>query len=927
MIPKYFDYDTNYAVPARHRRLAYRIVVDGIRNMAVPNNFSVSTQAELNNAIAALDGVSNPGTYTITFSSDITQSGSAGIDALLAAPGVDVVIAGGGFALNGGGTGNGLAVIGGKVSISSLTIEDATAQGGKGSGSGGGGAGLGGGLFIGPTASVALSNVSFGNNSAKGGAGGSGGGGGMAGNSSLVVPNLGGNGKQGTTGGPGTVGAAGPNGPNGSNGAPGGNGGSGGAGSPGDVGLPGGPGGFGGTGGGGGGGGAGGGGGKGGTGGRPASPFTGPNGGNGGNGGNGAQGGTGAGGGIGGIGARGGAGGGGGDGGGGGQAGFGLSRGVGGAGGSGGVGASGGRGGAGGFGGAGGAGGQGGNGGGGGQSRITSGTLSGINAIGGAAANGGRGAAGGAGGFGGGGGGGGRGGNGGDGGGNTFGNPMHGTPGAPGADGGTGGNGGAGGFGGGGGGGAPGGDGGTGGAGMTGGQGAPGATGNGGQGQLGGFGGGIGAGAQGGQIGAGGGGLGAGGDIFVAQGGTLTVDGGLLSAGTVTGGAGAQNGGAFGSGIFLQGTETIALSAPGGTTLAVAGVVADQTGSGGTGAQAGAGTLDIDGTGTVKLAAHNHFAGGIMLNSGTLEFDAAGAAGTGTIAFGGAAELRLSFADNAVPTNTIGNFVRGDAIEITGFLATGSSYAAGALTLDGTAGNATLVMPGLGLSDFIITPDATNDLTTITAACYVVGTRILTTDGEVPIQALRPGDHVITLVDGEPRPAPIVWIGNRVVDLVAHPNPGAVVPIRIRRGAFGGNVPHRDLLISPDHAIFSDGVLIPAKLLVNGATIVLESGWRRVSYFHVELDRHAVLMAEGLTAESYLDTGNRAAFANGGRTIALHPDWSSRLWEAEGCAPLVVVGPQLDAVRQRLSICGNDRSIGGATGRRESNARRLTIVP
>ena len=405
------------------------------------------------------------------------------------------------------------------------------------------------------------------------------------------------------------------------------------------------------------------------------------------------------------------------------------------------------------------------------------------------------GASGGAGGQGGGdgGGGGGRGGNGGDGGANTFGNPMHGTPGAPGGDGGTGGNGGAGGFGGGGGGGAPGGDAGTGGVGMSGGQGAPGATGNGGQGQLGGFGGGSGAGAQGGQIGAGGGGLGAGGDIFVAQGGTLTVDGGLLSDGTVAGRAGAQNGGAFGSGIFLQGTETIALSAPGGTTLAVAGVIADQTGSGGTGVQAGAGSLDIDGAGTVKLAAHNHFAGGIMLNSGTLEFDAAGAAGTGAIAFAGLAELRLSFADNAVPTNTIGNFVPGDAIEITGFLATGSSYAAGALTLDGTAGNATLVIPGLSLSDFIITPDATDDLTTIAAACYVAGTQILTPEGEVPIAALRPGGHVITLVDGHPRPALIVWIGHRLLDLVAHPDPHAVIPIRIRRGAFGGNVPHRDL--------------------------------------------------------------------------------------------------------------------------------------
>jgi hypothetical protein len=166
-----------------------------------------------------------------------------------------------------------------------------------------------------------------------------------------------------------------------------------------------------------------------------------------------------------------------------------------------------------------------------------------------------------------------------------------------------------------------------------------------------------------------------------------------------------------------------------------------------------------------------------------------------------------------------------------------------------------------------------------------------------------------------------------VVDLVALSDLRAVVPIRIRRGAFGANVPHCDLLISPDHAIFSDGLLIPAKLLVNGATIFPESGWRRVSYFHVELDRHAVLLAEGLAAESYLDTGNRAAFANGGRAVVLHPDWSSRLWEAEGCAPLIVVGPQLDVVRKQLSIVAATQAVAAPPPDARATTCCLTAVP
>jgi hypothetical protein len=75
-------------------------------------------------------------------------------------------------------------------------------------------------------------------------------------------------------------------------------------------------------------------------------------------------------------------------------------------------------------------------------------------------------------------------------------------------------------------------------------------------------------------------------------------------------------------------------------------------------------------------------------------------------------------------------------------------------------------------------------------------------------------------------------------------------------------MPHTDLFLSPDHAVHVGSVLVPVRYLINGATIV-QVPTDRVDYFHIELPRHEVLLAEGLPVESYLDTGNRGGFANG----------------------------------------------------------------
>jgi len=191
------------------------------------------------------------------------------------------------------------------------------------------------------------------------------------------------------------------------------------------------------------------------------------------------------------------------------------------------------------------------------------------------------------------------------------------------------------------------------------------------------------------------------------------------------------------------------------------------------------------------------------------------------------------------------------------------------------------------------------------AVCYARGTRIRTPAGEPPIEKLRPGKQVITLVNGKEIPRTVTWLGHRRIDLTRHLRPETVAPIRIERDAIADGMPHRDLIVSPDHAILVDGMLICARQLVNGTTIRQECDRRAIDYYHVELEQHAILLAEGLPAESYLDTGNSGFFANSGAPLVLHPDMTDETGyptrEANSCAPFVSDAASIQPVWQRLA--------------------------
>jgi hypothetical protein len=162
------------------------------------------------------------------------------------------------------------------------------------------------------------------------------------------------------------------------------------------------------------------------------------------------------------------------------------------------------------------------------------------------------------------------------------------------------------------------------------------------------------------------------------------------------------------------------------------------------------------------------------------------------------------------------------------------------------------------------------------------------------VEDLLVGDMVATVL-GEAA-APIIWLGRRDVDCARHPKPRKVWPMRIAAGAVGPGQPHTELFLSPDHAVYVNGVLIPIQYLVNGSTISqMQVG--QVTYYHVELPRHDVVLAQGLPAESFLDLKDGSNYSNRPGPVRVYPDFTVRMWEAYGCARLIVTGPELAAAR------------------------------
>ena len=247
---------------------------------------------------------------------------------------------------------------------------------------------------------------------------------------------------------------------------------------------------------------------------------------------------------------------------------------------------------------------------------------------------------------------------------------------------------------------------------------------------------------------------------------------------------------------------------------------------------------------------------------------------------------------------------------ITGYTVTGTGTGIQTINVNDNSGgfafttnaanlaNGTFTSANLNTGSLKFSNDGTGG--TLLAVCFLGGTRIATLDGETAVEDLRAGDLVATRSEGAIVFQPVRWVGNGRMNAACEIED---FPVRVRAGAFADNVPHRDLLVTSEHCLFIDGKLIPARMLVNGRSITVDTSIAKYDYFHVELESHAILIAEGLEAESYLDTGNRGNFLNSA-VPNLRPDFavdpSDKSWARDAAAPLAVDRDTVETIWKTL---------------------------
>jgi Ca2+-binding RTX toxin-like protein len=202
------------------------------------------------------------------------------------------------------------------------------------------------------------------------------------------------------------------------------------------------------------------------------------------------------------------------------------------------------------------------------------------------------------------------------------------------------------------------------------------------------------------------------------------------------------------------------------------------------------------------------------------------------------AELQDDFADDGILNQSnAGNTVWGQVVDYSD----NTSF-----DTDGTPGNEGIVFLGQ-------TPDGNSFTQENTGViCFTPGTLILTETGERPVEALKPGDRIVTRDNGVQT---LQWLGKRKVSRDQMEANEKLRPVLIQPELIGADAP---LLVSPQHGVLirpegQGEVLVRATHLarINGGKARIARGIRQVTYIHLMFDAHQIVFANGAPSESF----------------------------------------------------------------------------
>lgn len=371
------------------------------------------------------------------------------------------------------------------------------------------------------------------------------------------------------------------------------------------------------------------------------------------------------------------------------------------------------------------------------------------------------------------------------------------------------------------------------------------------------------------------------------QGGTLVLHNGAQTADTSFGSAG--HGGHLVLTDSAQWSGDNSYAVPAGGSISVeSGAVLDHE------------TIGSGVTLTVSSGGQIGPSGVTISSGGTAILDGTSTGGTVTLADSGA---HLVISGMTMPANTISGFGDGTQIDLASIPAdsiTSVTTSGNILSVHTTDKTYSLTVANVGNFGTRLVSDGHGG--TYYEACYCADTLILTDKGERPVQDLQPGDHVIAFTDHGKETREIVWAGHKQAQVRAHlPLTEAGYPVRIVQNALQEGVPHKDMLITPEHCLFMEGAFIPVRMLVNGRSIFFDTSVTDYTYYHIETDRHSVIQADGALSESFLNTGNKAQFAGLTGCVRVLYE-TARCWANDAAATLETGRLVVEPIYQALAI-------------------------